>query len=152
MKSLIEQFLPQSLVEAVANDSIDIEDASPKEVEIVLVKIDESKTSDLKQIVSDVIEIGHENGAIVEDIVSSFVVLSFGSIGNACVAVDSGLELAQRLLERLGERVAIVYGREICLVGNHGSRSRMKYGTLLPNFWRIMNRLSKLKLGSIERL
>jgi hypothetical protein len=152
MKSMFNKFLPKSLVEAVANDKMDISDAVPKEIEIILVRIDEAKTDALNQTVSDVIEFGNENGAMIEDIVSSFVVLSYGAIGNEVVRKGRGHELATLLLKKLESKVAVIYGREICLVGNHGSKNRMKYGSLLPNFWELMGRLSKMKLGSKESI
>jgi hypothetical protein len=150
VKSLLKKFVPKSLVEAVINDEADYRSAIEKDIEFVLVKFNDDNAIALRQAISDAVDIAIENGAIVEDIVSSLVVLTYGFLDDETNSKGKGHELSTLLLEKFGSKIAIVYGNSPCLVGNHGSSNRMTFGSLIPNFWEHLVKLSTVTPGSKE--
>jgi hypothetical protein len=150
LKSLVDKFVPQSLVGGDSENELDFMDVTEKEIEFVLVKFNEQEPAAIKTTVSDAIEIATQNGAIVEDLISSFVVLSFGLLEDESNAIGKGQKLSEILLKNLGTKVSILCGISRCLVGNHGSPNRIKFGSFNPDFWEHVTRLSEVEPGSKE--
>jgi hypothetical protein len=52
----------------------------------------------------------------------------------------------------MGPTVRLVYGYRECLVGTIGSSAAFRYGSIIPNFSKVVNALLKADFGSANRM
>jgi hypothetical protein len=89
-----------------------------------------------------------DGGGVIEDVASSLVIATFGAFQrNESVVEDKRALVAARLMGELGPEIRLVHGSASGLVGNVGTDSVLRYGSVLPNFGRILERLLRLEFG-----
>ena len=130
----------------------------PRTVSFAVLQVRDDDIESVQGRLAQALAIVEESGAMVECLAASLVIATFGTFprGVAVGAKDNCDVLAGRLVSELGQEVRLVHGTAPGLVGNFGSAKRMSYGSVLPNFGRVLEKLAQLEFGqaaevSLER-
>lgn len=87
---------------------------------------------------------------IVEEVHSSLIVASIGTIFPMPDPEAALRETVARLRGLLGNDMRLVYGMVIAETGNIGGPNRLAYGTIVPGFGRWLASLTALEFGQAE--
>jgi hypothetical protein len=120
----------------------------PRNVSFIVFQVRDDDIENVRGRLARALAIVEESGAMVEHIASSLVIATFGAYPRGVVATEDNRGLfASRLMSELGSDIRLVHGATAGLVGNFGSATRLSYGSALPNFGRILERLVQLDFG-----
>ena len=85
---------------------------------------------------------------LVENVAVSLVIATFGTLPlKESELEDNRARVAARLMSELGPEIRLVHGSAVGLVGNFGTDTVIHYGSVLPNFGQILQRLLQLEFG-----
>ena len=119
-------------------------------IEFIFVLVRDNLTADVADRVAEVIEIASKLQCHVENIVSSLVVITLGTIPfdphgdrktRARVVAD--------LVKKLKSHIKILHGCVRASYGSYGIPRRMTYGTIFPNFSNVLGKLASMEFGEI---
>ena len=89
---------------------------------------------------------------IVEEIYSSLIVASIGSIFPMPDPATALRDQVERLRDKLGNDIRLVYGMVLAETGNIGGPNRLAFGTIVPGFGRWIAALTVLDFGEAAEL
>jgi hypothetical protein len=120
----------------------------------LIFQVQESSLESTQQHVSAGVDIILDCGGILEGIICSVVMATFGFpfTQDSMIGDEKARAQAAACLTRtLGSNVRVIHGRSEARVGNHGSDRRLSYGSLIPGFAGRLETLQNLDFGqSIE--
>jgi hypothetical protein len=120
-----------------------------RSVDFMLVRVSEDPLADVADSIGAVVSICIEHGAVVETIVSTLVVATYGALEAS--GPDARTNLVHALLVA-NPRVAVIHGKRDCLVGCFGSEKRMHWFSLIPDFFNLLSDLAALRPGQEREL
>jgi hypothetical protein len=113
-----------------------------EQISYIILQVRDETPEMLQRCLSVALEIVFEHGGMVESIMSSVVSVT-------CKPSEDQLESAMAaLMSSLGPNVRAVRGHGEYLRGVFGSQKRFSYGTIFPNFHRILQLLFQQDFGS----
>ena len=119
------------------------------EIFYVVCQVRDDVLDDVAPLLSRAATIGREHGSTI-DFMPSAVMILFGvprMIDPDTMTIEHCAAVAAALLQDLGSHARVAYGRAEGLHGAIGSPQRQHYGTVIPNFNRILERLCTLDYG-----
>lgn len=120
--------------------------------QFVLVHVREDDPEETTRTIAGVVETICGCGAIVGHIACSVIDGYFGFPWPECDSIEARQKLVAALIADNGDRVRIAHGQCNGLVGNFGSKKRMDYGALIPNFSGALKTLLALEFGSAAEI
>lgn len=147
LKKAFRKYLDKDAVQNILEGNMEFEPPQKKKIQFILLFVKES--SQTQQTIESILDIAIEFDAMIETITSSFISILF----NVPLEQEDALELRKRLTdhlsERFGDELAILHGETVCFVGNFGSKKRLSYTAMIPDYKSKMNRLTSLEFGEI---
>lgn len=153
LKRLFSQYVPITLVEEVMNndESEEYLDLKQYDVYFILIKTHEIVQNERTPVLSSIINKSTEHGALVEHLMGSIVLLSYGLLNNK-IDYEKKDKLINEIVSENPNNVAIVHGLQYTYAGNVGNNIRCSYGTILNNISTILTELGKLNFGDIKEI
>lgn len=123
-----------------------------KHIQYVLVLVDETGFIKSDGLVDHVIDSALHHDAMIDSITASYISMLI----NTPLALDDPkekrLSLVKELSESCGTSLAIIHGECECLVGVFGSRNRMNYTAMIPDYKSKLRTLASLEYGQIREI
>jgi hypothetical protein len=119
-----------------------------KHFQFVIILIDDAKAEEVPAIISKVVSMLLQHGAILSNITSSLLV---GLLGVPFPKGDSPevrLRLVDALLAENGDRIKIAHGQCTGAFGSLGTEGRWTYGEVIPEFSQILKKLLESQFGT----
>jgi hypothetical protein len=152
IRKYFSPFLPKEKIDKIVSGKLDqrqLHKLKQSPLEIVLVAVrgkDAQHVSDLMGVVAD---LAIQYNGVVQSLVSSLVIIVFGTIDFPKTSTGNRVALVKALQEQLGSDIKIVHGVESGYFGNIGSTNRLSYSFIIPNFLEALGQLSSASFGEV---
>jgi hypothetical protein len=100
----------------------------------------------------EVAELAIKHDGTAEVLVSSLVVVTFGTRHGRSQPGSLRHTFVEELRQRLGSSLKIVHGMANGHFGNFGGHKRFAYTFLVPKFDAVLGRLGQIEFGTVEEL
>ena len=121
-------------------------------IDFVLVKVRDYPLENFMKSLDAVVNAALENGALVEQIMSSLVLVTYGAADICPSSEEKRKRLVSELIEKHGKDIAIVEGRQETLAGTYGSLPRMTFGSIIQDMWGLLKKLEALNYGESKEI
>jgi len=126
----------------------DLKRAERRTISFVVFHVRDDDIENVQKQFERALPIVTEGDGLVEHVAASLVIATFGGLPqNESAADDNRVRVAARLMSELGPELRLVHGSASGLVGNFGTDTALHYGSVLPNFSQILERLLNLEFG-----
>jgi hypothetical protein len=149
IKKTFAKYINEDVLERVLNGSLEAGHLTTKQIDFILVLVDDTNSKECPSIIRDAVAIIHKFDGMVNSIVGPFIVVLFGVPVAQPESESKRKGLVQVISKAIGEKVSIAHGHSECLVGTLGHESRMSYTALIPGFKDVLKRLSSLPYGGV---
>ncbi len=146
----LAKYLSPAAVTAFGDGRIDTRSLKPGHIEFVLVFVRADTPAQVAERMGRVADIGVEHGAVVHDLVSSLVVLAYGTHPAPSEQPFSRRALVKALQREYGGDIKMVHGAASGHYGNFGSPTRISYTFSIPRFDTTLAVLGRLGFGQTE--
>ncbi len=147
LKKAFGKYLDDDAVQNILEGNMEFEPPQKKKIQYILLFVKES--SKTQETIESILDIAIEFDAMIETITSSFISILFNVPLEQEGAVQFRKKLATHLSGKFSSELSILHGETICLVGNFGSKKRLSYTAMIPDYKSKMNRLTSLEFGEI---
>ena len=147
---IFEHFLSEEVLCKLEN--IEVPQLTEATIDFVLVKIRESPWEDFQKCLDAVINIVLDNQAIVEVIMSSLVLITYGAISSCPPSKEKRKQLVNELMEQQRENIAIIEGRQRTLAGMYGNPVRATFGSIIRGVFGLLKELDLLDYGASKEI
>jgi len=152
IRRVFEKYLSEETVHALMKMEIKVPNLTGATVDFILVKIREHPQENLLECLEAVINTASKNAALVEQVMSSLVLITYGATDVFPPSEEKRKRLANELIEQYGERIAVVEGRQETLVGTYGSSQRATFGSIIQDLWGLLQELAALDYGESKEI
>ena len=132
-------------------DNVPFSPLAETTIDFLLVKICATAPQDFQNVIGIVIETALEQAAVIESVLSSLVLITFGSTVSTPAPIDKRLQLVEALLQAQGEHIAIIHGHQTAFVGTLGPAGA-SYGSLIPGITGYLKALDGLEYGMVREI
>ena len=152
IRKTFSPFLPKEEIDKIVSGKLDqsqLHKLKQSPLEIVLVAVrgkDAQQVSDQMGVVAD---LAIQHNGVIQCLVSSLVIIVFGTIDFPNTLNGNRVTLVNALHEQLGSDVKIVHGVENGYFGNIGSTNQLFYSFIIPNFIEAVGQLSSAGFGEV---
>jgi hypothetical protein len=149
IKGVFSRYVSPDVVDELIREPLKApEPAERRTISFVVFQVRDDDIENAQKQIERALPIVTEGDGLVEHVASSLVIAIFsGFQRNESVAEDNRARVAARLMSELGPEIRLVHGSAVGLIGLLSTGSNLRYGSLLPNFGRILDRLLKLEFG-----
>ena|SRR5260221_6707821 len=145
-----EKLVAPEKVESLLRDCIERQPLKHGRIEFVLAFVRGETPAQVSERMARVADVAVANGAAVHNVVGALVIVAFGTHPASSPESGSRPSLVRALREELAGDVKIVHGAADGHYGLFGSKTRMSYSFLVPEFDSILGALSRLPFGQVE--
>ena len=145
-----EKLIAPEAVESLLRDGIERQALKHGRIDFVLAFVRGEGPAQVSERMARVADLAVAHGATVHDVVGALVIVAFGTHPAPSPESSSRSLLVPVLREELAGDVKIVYGAADGHYGLFGSKTRMSYTFLVPEFDSILGALSRLHFGQVE--
>jgi hypothetical protein len=139
-------FLSKEGLRSVRDDSNEVPSLKNESIGYVLLQVRDHTTGDIQHNLPLALDVILDNDGFVEGIMSSVASAVFTTQSKS---MEQSIDA---LFGKLGSNVRVVYGHGYFLRGTVGSQRRFAYGTMFPNFGKMLEILLEIEFGSSKEL
>ena len=150
IRKVFEKYLSEETMDAIMN--AEIPNLTEATVDFILVKIRDHPLECFLEHLEAVINTALENEALVEQVLSSLVLITYGATDVFPPSEEKRKRLAKELIERYGGSVAVVEGRQKTLAGIYGGFARATFGSIIQDVWDLLEELAALDYGESKEV
>jgi len=147
---IFEHFLSEGVLRKLENT--EVPQLAEATIDFVLVKVRESPWEDFQKCLDAVINIALDNQAIVEVIMSSLVLITYGATDFCPPSTEKRKCLVTELMEQQRENIAIIEGRQQTLAGTYGNSVRAAFGSIIRGILGLLKELESLNYGASKEM
>lgn len=151
IRKTLSKFIPPEEVSQLLERSSAGEDLdAPRQMPLhyIFVRFHTENLSDIPKRVSDLLSVVDPYSARIIDMLSSIIVVAPNPDGPPeATTPERTLEIVNGLQAAFGRSISIVFGYELCLIGNVAGPNSMRFGVLYPRLPQILHRLLALGPG-----
>ncbi|MBI4230617.1 MAG: hypothetical protein HY608_07255 [Planctomycetes bacterium] len=147
---IFKQYVSPDALKALADGRQDTRSLTPSLVEFILVFVRADTPEQVSELMGRIVDVGAEHGALSHDLVSSLVVLAYGTHPTQSKSSSSRTTLVEALQQQFGSDLKIVHGAVNGHYGNIGSSTRMSFSFIIPRFDVALVALGRLGFGQVE--
>jgi len=147
MKKFSEFLTPDS-IKASLDPSEFQGEVKIKQVEYILININEENAEEIERIIGQISEIVSTHGAVMGEVCSSLITGYFGMLEGDTKGAVHRSKLTQELLSSLGNKARIIHGSCSARVGSFGGGNSWRFCAILPGFSTLLGKLLNLPFGS----
>lgn len=140
------------LDDAVSNRSNEAANLTRLSIEYIFVRVQEKPLERVTDRVQDVVEVGLENGADIDSILSSLVLMTYSSLISDTEVAEQRTSLVRAIKDKLGGSVAILHGNCWGLRGDVRNDRLYCISATLPNLSDMLTELGQLSLNGEREL
>ena len=150
-KNVLGKYVTPETLDAILRDKGNFQRKfTSKRIEFVLIFVAGEKPEEISEIVGRVADVATEYNGATDAILGPLIMVTFGASPHATPAEGKRALLVAQLGRDLSKHIKIIHGAADGQVGNIGGKTRMAYGSIIPNFDAILGRLNRLELGQVE--
>ena len=150
VKRVFSKLVDAETVESLLQDGGEIPPIKQGSIEFVIAFIRGESPSQISERMARVADLAMEQGAVVYNLVSGFVIVAFGTHAHPPPKSGSRALLVQALRDQFAGDAKIVHGAADGHHGLFGSERHLSYTFVVPQFDAILGALSRLQFGEIE--
>jgi hypothetical protein len=114
---------------------------------IITVVKEQATPKATSQLLGKVLDTSVSNGGVIETVTASLVSIVLDLVESVKDAEEKRLALVNELMSKYGSDIALIHGKCACSVGIVGSKTRMNYTALIPDYKQKIKSLSGLDYG-----
>ena len=146
LRNIFSKYIEPEKINSILNNPNNIlNNLNEKEVDFIIIKIDEKKLIKNLKLFSSAIEIVLPSGCV--DIVANLIFVYLNIPMKISNDSKTRIQLVDELLNKLNDSISLAHGNKKCRYGSYGSEKRMNYGVLIPEISNIIAKLDKLPNG-----
>jgi hypothetical protein len=158
IRRAFSQYLSRDVLDALAENPESLRLPEPQAVKLfyIVLQVRDDAIEDVPAYLDRALEIGLAFNCTTY-IVSSMVVITFGlpidiMNGRYEEGIDRRADVVARLLGELGPNIRIISGCADGLLGMMGTKQRLTFGPVIPNFGDHLRVLTRLDYGQSEEI
>jgi hypothetical protein len=149
---VLSSYLSEDGILDVMNGRVSSNELRSSPIEIILAMVRGDTLAVLSERVEQVAEIAARNEALLDTQVSSLTIATYGMPPHTKTSKYDRWTLTKDLAEGLGENIKIIHCVRDCTWGNLGSKTRLSYTFMAPDFSELLQELTRLEFGASKDL
>lgn len=150
VRKIFGKLVDSETVESLLCDGAQVQPLKRGRIEFIIAFVRGESPARVSERIARVADLAVTHGATVHDLVGALVIVAFGTHPSSPPESGGRPSLVQSLREQLAGDVKIVHGSADGHYGLFGSKTRMSYTFLVPQFDSVLGALSQLQFGESE--
>lgn len=153
VRKILAKCVSEEVVDKILSGESLATDLKEGRLEFVLAAVSDGTPEGISKRMGTVCDIAMEYNWVVDNCVSSLIVLTYGMFPFHSNAKEAArLNLVRALEHSLAGNIKILHGVGDCHFGNLGSKNRMSFSFILPGFLHALETLSQMNFGETKQI
>jgi len=149
IQKVFENYVSKETLAALLAGKLDPQVGQLKEatVEVVIATVRGESPETIKQRMGTLADIALKHGAVVQNLISSVVIITFGALPFAHNPSGDRFVVAQEFVQALKDDVKVVHCKRDGKFGNVGGPHLLSYSFIIPGFLEMLGVLAAMNFG-----
>lgn len=152
VRETFKGFMDESTVNKVIKGELEETAPEKKHIQYILTLVEENEYINSNNLVENIINLALHHQATIESITATYISIIINIPLKIENPRENRISLVKELSDKYGNKLAIVHGECECFVGVFGSKSRMNYTALIPDYKSKLKTLASLEYGKIMEI